>query len=241
MYESVKEILRFAWAHEDKLTVHTVSNLEQLIFNGGEPIRPYDEGIARYLYGMSDANHADPQRTETGSKSMGGYAIMLASAVIDWKAWRFHTLTTDITSGETLAASRLAARLVYFNALLRFLGAPPTTGTPLLSDNDGVWYVARDATTVTKMTYVIRHVRFIQQTQHQDETKVYQVDGKLNPVDTLSKWLDACDRVRHYLFLMGKPTEARTMWRLSKAFASYKAKRIVAVPSDGVVADNTAA
>ena len=60
--------------------------------------------------------------------------------------------------------------------------------TPLFTDNDGTWYVARDAQSTTSMTYIIRHVRFIQQAEYDAAVKVFQIDGELNPTDAFTKY-----------------------------------------------------
>ena len=168
---------------------------------------------------------------------MGGYAVMLAGGTIDWRAWRFQTLTTDSTSAETLAASRLLMRIVYYRRLLQFYGIPLLGPSPCFTDNDGVWYVARDALAVTRMLYVIRHVRMIQQVEYDGEVRTFQVDGALNPADALTKWLEASTRTRHYLFLMGHPEAARKAWRASKAFQTWKPKKIEPVPRPPVEVD----
>ena len=80
-----------------------------------------------------------------------------------------------------------------------------------------------------KMAFVIRHVRFIQQAQEMKSTRYFQIDGLLNPVDPLTKWKDTLSKKRDYLFLMGKPHLARKVWRESKAFQTFKPKKIVPV------------
>ena len=231
-FEHAKEVLRFAWSSEDASMVHENLSVDAICGDKpDEPIRPYDDDVERGLYGMSDATHTTPAETVAGSKSMGAYAVMLGGAAIEWKSWRHHTLTTDVTSSETLSASRLAPRLIYFTSLMRFMGMPPPRPPPLFTDNDGTWYVSKDATSATRQTYIIRHVRFLQQAVEMEHVGTFQVDGRLNPVDALSKWLEVAERIRHYLFLMGQPAKALQVWRDSKAFKQYKPKRIVPVPT----------
>ena len=113
---------------------------------GPEPIRPYDLRVERGLYGLADAMHAVPGDEVVTSKSIGAFAVMFGGAAVAWRAWRHHTITTDISSGETLAASRLAGRLFYFRGVAQFLGVPQVDGSRLFTDNDGTWYVSKDAT-----------------------------------------------------------------------------------------------
>ena len=102
---------------------------------------------------------------------------MFGGALVDWKVFRLHTCTPDSTSVETLVASRLVARGVQPRGVAQFLGIVQGA-TPLFTDNDGTWYVARNAQSTTSMTYIIRHVRFIQQAEYDGVAKVFQIDGE---------------------------------------------------------------
>ena len=148
---------------------------------------------------------------------------------LEWCSFRFHTITTDSTSAETLVATRAAMRLVYYRRLLQHNRIILLGPSPLFTDNDGVWYVARDAMATTRMLYVIRHVRMLQQAEYDGEITTFQVDGVLNPTDALTKWLQARTRVHHNLFLAGYPEAARRVWQASKAFATFKPKKITPV------------
>ena len=165
------------------------------------------------------------------SKPMGGYAIMYCGGAVDWKAHRFHTHVPDVCSGETLLASRLGQRLVFFRRLCNFAGQPRQGPTPLFTDNDGTWYTARDATNTTRMTYVINHVRILQQLEIDKEIRTFQVDGTLNITDPLSKYMKAAVRWRHYNHLAGRPTMARKLWLESNDHKMWKPKKIVPVPT----------
>ena len=162
---------------------------------------------------------------------------MLAAAALEWRSYRFHTMVTDSTSGEALDASRLALRLVYYRRLLQFWNKPIVGPTPQFTDNDGVWYIARDAAATTRMIYIIRHIRLIQQIEHDGEIKTFQVDGRLNPADAFTKWLDSNTRTRHYLFLMGYPKQARDVWMHSKAYKTFVPKKLTPVPKPPITID----
>ena len=229
-FEHLKEILRFAWATEDDEHEHVgLTPTSIVISDREEPIRPYDDEVERGLYELSDAMHANPVDNVPGSKSMGGYAIMFGGAAIEWASWRFHCITTDITSAEVMAKSRGAGKLIFYQSLAQFIGVPMPRPLPSLTDNDGCWYVARDAKGTTKMIHVIKHIRFLQDVCTVDEPviKIFQIDGELNPTDCLATWRDSTTRKRHYAFLMGKPELARKLWRESQRFKSYKPKKIV--------------
>ena len=180
---------------------------------------------------LTDGAQASTIEVLAGAKSMGGHAIMFAGGALEWPAYRFHSITVDSTSVETMAASRCASRLVAYRRVVQFLGVPQDIPSPLFTDNDGVWYVARDAATATKMVYIIRHVRHLQGLESQGEIRVFQIDGRLNPADALTKWLETGLRMRHYAFLMGDPVRARALWEASPEFKHWVPKRLVPVPA----------
>ena len=101
-------------------------------------------------------------------------------------------------------------------------------GWALAQPMSALWN-ARDAASATSMIYIMRHVRFIQQVEHDGETRAHQIEGELNPPDALTKWLAGPDRRRHYLFMMGYPDEARAMWESSTKYKNYKPKKIIPV------------
>ena len=53
--------------------------------------------------------------------------------------------------------------------VIQFLGVSQEKPPPLFTDNDGTWYVSRDAASTVNMTYIIRHVRTLQQAEHDGE------------------------------------------------------------------------
>ena len=193
-----------------------------------EPIRPYDEDIDYDLFGIGDLGMR--RQDIAKSKPMGGFAVMYGGGPLEAKSYRVHTVITESTSGETVVASRLGNRLVFYRRILTFLDRSPQGPSPLFTDNDGTWYVARDATNATRMTYVINHVRMLQQLEEDGETRAFQVDGALNPADCLATWREPALRARHYAFLMGNPAKARQLWVASTEYKNYKPKKIYAVP-----------
>jgi hypothetical protein len=130
-----------------------------------------------------------------------------------------------------MVASKLTARGVLYRGTLQFLGVAQDRPTHLFTDNDGTWYVARDAASTTSMTYIIRHVRFIQQAEFDAAIKCFQIDGELNPPDVLTKYKSSGDFKRHMAFMMGFPEVALKIWQTSPKFLKHKAKRIMPVPN----------
>ena len=108
----------------------------------------------------------------------------------------------------------MGGRVLVYKQIGQFLGVA-SGRPPVFTDNDGTWYVARDAGTVTRMTYVIKHVRFLQELCEGADAELLakQCDTALNFTDPLSKYTDAATRVRHFLFMMGYPEKAIERWQ----------------------------
>ena len=138
-----------------------------------------------------------------------------------------NTCTPDSTSVETLVASRLLARGVTLRGVAQFVNVPQDRPSTLFTDNDGTWYVSRDATNASSQTYIIRHVRFLQQAEYDEHIRTTQMDGVLNPTDPLTKYKAKPDEQRHMAFCAGYPELALTMWLQSAAFKTWKPKKIV--------------
>jgi hypothetical protein len=235
-YEIGKDILRYANSKE--MRIEYPSTVGKKPFRPApslyrEPIRPYDADVDYDLYGIGDMGMKKMEIAK--SKPMGGYAVMYGGGAVEAKSFRFHTVITDTSSGETVVGSRLGNRLVYYRRILTFLGRAPQGPSPSFTDNDGTWYVARDALSTTRMTYVINHVHMIQQLEQDGETRAFQIDTALNPADVLVTWRDAATRLCHYTFIMGDPAKARRLWLESAAFKSWKPKKILPVPSEPAV------
>ena len=235
MHEHSKEVLRYAWANESFCiefpgTICSDPRPKPSIYR--EPIRPYDDAIDYDLYLIADMAPADT--SVNNSKPMGGFAVMFSGGPLEWKSHRFHTIVPDVASGETIEASRVAQRGVFYRRLCNFFDRPRSGPTNLFTDNDGTWYAAREATGTTRMNYVINHLRIVQQLERDKETRAFQIDTVLNFSDPLTKWLPSGARWRHYNFMAGRPQLAKQLWRESNEYKQWKPKKIVPVPSEPI-------
>ena len=155
--------------------------------------------------------------------SDGGLAL---STAIETKWWLYKQNT--LYSTGTQSGIREGIR----DIITMLLDGPPRVSarpTPLFTDNDGTWYISRDAASTTSMVYIIRHVRFIQQAVYDKEVRVFQVDGELNPPDALTKHKSSSDYKRHMAVMMGFPQLALQIWRTSPKYLKHRAKKIVPV------------
>ena len=133
------------------------------------------------------------------SRSQLGYEFSIAGGCFDATSRRQHSIAVDTAAAELFAASTAAAQLINITGILRFvtfgiLGVHPV---PMHCDNEICITVARDASSMKKVSYVARRVRLLQELVERKVIKMVKVSGLANPSDMLTKHL-AKDIFRKY-------------------------------------------
>ena len=59
--------------------------------------------------------------------------------------------------------------------------------------------VARDASSVSRLAYITRRVRLLQELGAFGVVKLFNIPGKRNPADMLTKWLKVKATIKEYL------------------------------------------
>lgn len=130
---------------------------------------------------------ADPH----ASRSQLGYEFTLAGGAFEAISRRQHSVAVDTAAAELFAASTAAAQLINITSVLRFitfgiLGIHPV---PMHCDNEICITVARDASSMKKVSYVARRVRLLQELVQRSVVRMEKVSGLANPADMLTKHL----------------------------------------------------
>ena len=125
------------------------------------------------------------------SRSQLGYEFSIAGGCFDATSRRQHSIAVDTAAAELFAASTAAAQLINITGILRFitfgiLGVHPV---PMHCDNEICITVARDASSMKKVSYVARRVRLLQELVERKVIKMVKVSGLANPADMLTKHL----------------------------------------------------
>ena len=115
----------------------------------------------------------------------------MGSGVFESISRRQPSTALDTAVAETFACSTAAAHLINITGVLRFvsfgvLGADPV---PMWCDNEVAVMVANDASSLKRMAYIARRIRFLQELVKLRLADVKNVPGKVNPADALTKHL----------------------------------------------------
>ena len=138
---------------------------------------------------LAEAAAAPPDRAS--SRSQLGYEFSIAGGCFDATSRRQPSTALDTAVAETFACSTAAAHLINITGVLRFvsfgvLGADPV---PMWCDNEVAVMVANDASSLKRMAYIARRIRFLQELVKLRLADVKNVPGKVNPADALTKHL----------------------------------------------------
>ena len=153
----------------------------------------------RGLKAMSadDARRNPPDRAS--SRSQLGYEFSLAGGSFEAVSRRQHSVALDTAAAELFAASTAAAHLINITGVLRFLsfGILGNDPVPMWCDNDACCLVTRDASSLKRLAYIARRVRFIQELEARRIISIQNIEGTANPADVLTKYLGKPDYLRY--------------------------------------------
>ena len=87
------------------------------------------------------------------------------------------------------AASTAAAIIVHVAGALAFIsfGVLGRHAVRLWCDNEAAVLAAKDATSIKRLAYIARRVRFLQELVAYSVIEILDIDGKRNPADALTK------------------------------------------------------
>ena len=75
--------------------------------------------------------------------------------------------------------------------------------------------VTKDQSSIKRLSYVARRVRFLQELHARGIVHIMKIDGKVNPADALTKYLQPADFKRYMDHLYNGTTDANELHRRS--------------------------
>ena len=143
------------------------------------------------------AQQSPPDRAS--SRSQLGYELSLAGGSFEAVSRRQHSVALDTAAAELFAASTAAAHLINITGVLRFLsfGVLGNDPVPMWCDNEACCLVTRDASSLKRLAYIARRVRFIQELEARRVISIQNIEGIKNPADVLTKYLGKPDYIRY--------------------------------------------
>ena len=120
-----------------------------------------------------------------------GFLLFFAGGVLEASSRRQHATAVDVTAAELYAASVAGAVLTHIIGVHTFasfgvLGRAPVR---VWCDNRAAVMVANDSTSIKRLAYIARRVRFLQELVARSVLSVLSVPGSANPADAMTKHL----------------------------------------------------
>ena len=130
-----------------------------------------------------------------------GYTISLAGGCMEAVSRRQHSTAVDTAAAEMFAASVAGAVLISVTSVLTFvsfgvLGLQPVR---IWCDNEAAVLAANDASSIKRLAYIARRVRFLQELVTRKIVVLLNIDGKQNPADALTKHIEPKATFRDYM------------------------------------------
>ena len=111
---------------------------------------PFDPSIDMQQYAAdyglcvwSDASFNS--KTAKGQMSYCGHVIMRGNGAVCWASRKLKAVALSSTEAEICAGVAATKDIIFVRNVLTFMGAKPAGPTPLLIDNEGMWFNVRNA------------------------------------------------------------------------------------------------
>ena len=145
----------------------------------------------------SDTSFIDKQ----SHRAQLGYTISLAGGCMEAVSRRQHSTAVDTAAAEMFAASVAGAVLVSITSVLAFVsfGTLGHQTVRMWCDNEAAVMAANDASSIKRLAYIARRVRFLQELVTRKIVVLLNIDGKQNPADALTKHIEPKATFRDYM------------------------------------------
>ena len=133
-----------------------------------------------------------PKIVDIGShRAQLGYVLSLAGGSFEACSRRQHSTAVDTAAAEMFAASTAGAVIVHVLGVLRFISFGVLGNDPvrMWCDNEAAVLAGSDSSSIKRLAYIARRVRFLQELVLRGLIKMLNVSGTENPSDGLTKHL----------------------------------------------------
>jgi hypothetical protein len=157
------------------------------------------------LTGYSDADWARCMDTR---RSVTGWCMFLGNAFISWKSKKQDQISKSSTKSEYRAISSACSEIVWFQGLLRELGFPQHTPTPLHADNTSAIQIATNPVFHERIKHIEADCYYIREALDHNILTLPYISTEHHTTDVFTK---ALSRLRHQLMidklmLLDRPT-----------------------------------
>ena len=152
------------------------------------------------LRAYTDAAHANDLRNR---RSQTGYAITLCGGVIAYRSKTQTVTATSSTEAEFVAAVSTAKTVRYLRAVMKDLGFPMESPTPIYEDNMAAIKIVNARRPTERSRHIDIQYFALQDWKEAGDVVMHFIPGVINPADDLTKPLGWVLHSRHARRFMG--------------------------------------
>jgi hypothetical protein len=168
----------------------------------GNTYRRTEDDNANQLYATADADHAGAD----DRRSVSGWAVMLAGAMISWASKRQPVTAISSTESEFCSVSLCGLDCVYLRRMMDMMGYKQSGATPIAQDNNACIYLVKGSGMYNRARHIDTRVYRIRElaTGATPEVRLYKIAGEDQPSDIFTKGLPRPAFEKHRAVLMGE-------------------------------------
>ena len=133
--------------------------------------------------------HAYADSNWSTTRSITGFVIFLGGAYVHAAARRQHCISMSSCEAELIALADLSIEIIYFRALLKFLGYDVSDPTEVSTDNKGAYDLCHRYTSAANSRHVDRKLFKMREMCGTGDVTVKRVGTEWNPADLYTKIL----------------------------------------------------
>jgi hypothetical protein len=191
---AIKRVLRYLAGTRDRGITYSRDVTDAAAAAMGKRVGP------NQLTASADADHAGAK----DRRSVSGYAIMLAGAMVMWTSKRQPVTAISSTESEFYSVSQCALDCVYLRRVLALLGYPQTGATLIAQDNNACIYLVKGAGMYQRAKHIDTRIYRVRELSASGEVELYKIPGEDQPADLFTKGLPRIAFERHRRTLMGE-------------------------------------
>ena len=186
-YNSALVVLAYLYKTRDlKLTYEATPKAPDLPKGMCEPAIDMKQFAADSgLYVWSDGSWGGV--TSEGVSSHCGWAVMRSGAAVCWASRKLKAAAQSSTEAETCAGVGACKDTIFVRNLLAFMEVPPTGPTPLLIDNQGMWFNVRNSGVSARTRHWEMWQQFVRKAYMDLKITVHEISGDDEAADILTK------------------------------------------------------
>ena len=191
---AIKRVLRYLAGTRDRGITYRRDVTDAAAAAMGKRVGP------NQITASADADHAGAK----DRRSVSGYAIMLAGAMVMWTSKRQPVTAISSTESEFYSVSQCALDCVYLRRVLALLGYPQTGATLIAQDNNACIYLVKGAGMYQRAKHIDTRIYRVRELSASGEVELYKIPGEEQPADLFTKGLPRIAFERHRRTLMGE-------------------------------------